>query len=196
MKNILAIYTSAAGKHSTSTNLAKEWIEQQSGNLVERDISASPVTHYDENALGSFFSSEPEKLTTSQKQALENSDQLVDEVKNADCLVLAVPMYNFSIPSTLKAWFDQIARMGKTFTYTENGPEGLLVNKRAVVILTMGGFHKGSELDFITPYIKHFLLFIGITDVQFIYAEGTAMGDENKDSAISTAKQQLKELIA
>ncbi|MGF1696285.1 NAD(P)H-dependent oxidoreductase [Vibrio lamellibrachiae] len=194
MKNILAIYSSAAGEYSTSTQLAKQWINQQSVNLIERDIASSPINHYDEVTLSSFFSTDPEQLTGEQMQALDTSDKLIGEVQEADYVVLAVPMYNFGIPSTLKSWFDQIARAGKTFTYGENGPEGLLQNKKAVVILTRGGFYKDSDHDFMTPYLKQFLGFIGIADVQFIYAEGTAMGEESKESAISNAKQLLEEV--
>ncbi|MEZ9233344.1 FMN-dependent NADH-azoreductase [Vibrio amylolyticus] len=195
MKNLLAIYTSASGQHSTSTLLAKEWINEQSANVVERDLSASPISHYDESTLNAFFSDNSVNLTLLQKQALDVSDELIAEVEDADCLVLAVPMYNYGIPSTLKSWFDHIARVGKTFSYTDEGPKGILVNKKAVVVLTMGGHHKDTDRDFLTPYIKQFLAFIGITDVQFIHAEGTAMGDETKSSAINIAKKQLKDVV-
>lgn len=191
MKNILAIYSSAAGKESTSQQLAKQWLSQQSANVIERDLASSPINHYDQQTLDAFYNTDAQQLTPQQQQILTISDKLIDEVQVAECIVLTVPMYNFGIPSTLKAWFDHIARAGKTFTFSEKGPQGLLINKKAVVILTRGSFYKDSDNDFMTPYIKQFLGFIGITDVELIYAEGTAMGEDNKTLAITNAQQAL-----
>jgi FMN-dependent NADH-azoreductase len=194
MKNILAIYTSAAGNNSTSKLLAKEWINQQEARLVERDLAEVPINHFDNETLSAFFTSDPSQLNSSQNKALEASDLLIDEVQTADCIVFAIPMYNFGIPSILKAWYDQIARAGKTFTFTDSGPQGLLNNKKAIVILSRGGFHQDSGHDFMTPYVKQLLGFIGITDVKFIFAEGTAMGHENMQLAISNATHELTKI--
>lgn len=191
MKNILAIYTSVAGEHSTSTSLAKEWICSQKGRLVERDLATASIGHYNGMTLHSFFNSDSSLLSSEQQLVLKASDMLIAEVQSADCIVLAVPMYNFGIPSTLKAWFDQIARPGKTFTFTESGSQGLLKGKKAVIILSRGGLHKDSNHDFMAPYLKQFLGFIGITDIEFIFVEGTAMGSDFKALSVTKAVHEL-----
>lgn len=114
-------------------------------------------------------------------------DALIDELRQADLIVLGLPMYNFGIPSTLKSYFDHIARVGQTFRYTETGPIGLLTGKKAIVCATRGGLYAGTPLDTQTTYIRTFLGFLGITDVEFIYAEGLAMGDAKKQIALAQA---------
>ncbi len=110
--------------------------------------------------------------------------------------MIGVPMYNFGIPSTLKAYFDHIARAGLTFRYTENGPEGLLTGKKAYIFATRGGQYAGTALDTQSAYIRDFLAFLGITDVEFIYAEGLNMGAEIKEQALVTAQARLEALAA
>lgn len=121
---------------------------------------------------------------------------MIDELKQAEVIVIGLPMYNFGIPSTLKAYFDQIARAGVTFRYTENGPEGLLTGKKAYIFATRGGLYAGTPLDSQTGYVRNFLGFLGITDVEFIYAEGLNMGDLNKEAALAEAQQQIAKLVA
>ena len=121
---------------------------------------------------------------------------MIDEIKSADVIVLGLPMYNFGAPSTLKAYFDRIARAGVTFRYTASGPEGLLTGKKAYIFATRGGLYAGTPLDSQTTYVRDFLGFLGITDVEFIYAEGLNMGEESKQAALAKAQGQLEELAA
>ncbi len=116
--------------------------------------------------------------SAAQKHRLAGSDALVDELIAADTLVIAVPIYNFGAPATLKAWVDQIARVGRTFQYTEPGPEGLLLGKRTYLVITSGGTKSGSEIDFATGFMQHIFGFIGITDVEIIPADQLMMDEK------------------
>lgn len=139
----------------------------------------------------------PAESRSAEQQALVAvSDGLVAELAAADVLVLAVPMYNFGIPSTLKAYFDRVARAGVTFKYTETGPVGLLSGKKAYVLAARGGMYQGTAKDSQTAYLKDFLSFIGIDDVTFVYAEGLNMGDANRAAALAAAEQQIALLTA
>ncbi|MGL6251702.1 MAG: FMN-dependent NADH-azoreductase, partial [Billgrantia desiderata] len=122
-------------------------------------------------------------------------DDLIDELQAHDVLVLAVPMYNFGIPSQLKAWFDRVMRAGTTFRYTEQGPVGLVKGKRAVILAARGGQYAGTENDTQTPHLKAMLGMIGITDVSTIYAEGLAMGDGLRNAALKEARQAIDSLV-
>ncbi|MCY1415924.1 FMN-dependent NADH-azoreductase [compost metagenome] len=127
----------------------------------------------------------------SESAALQRSNLLTEELLAADVLVLAAPMYNFGIPSTLKSWLDHVLRAGVTFKYTENGPQGLLSGKRAVVLTSRGGIYAGGPLDHQEPYLRQAMAFIGIHDVTFIHAEGLNMGGEYAEKGIAKAKSQL-----
>ncbi|MNR37810.1 FMN-dependent NADH-azoreductase [compost metagenome] len=124
-------------------------------------------------------------------QALARSNELTDEVLAADVLVLAAPMYNFTIPSTLKAWLDHVLRAGITFKYTETGPQGLLTGKRAYILTARGGIHAGASSDHQEPYLRQVMAFIGIHDVTFIHAEGLNMGGDFHEKGLNQAKAQL-----
>src|SRR5207237_8478676 len=126
--------------------------------------------HLDAARFGAFLA-KPGERTLEQQAVVAYSDALIAELKRADVVVLGLPMYNFGLPSTLKAYFDHIARAGETFRYTEKGPVGLLTGKKAIVFATRGGLYAGTPLDSQTDYIRAFFAFLGITDVQFIYAE-------------------------
>ncbi|WP_444903260.1 FMN-dependent NADH-azoreductase [Microbulbifer sp. CnH-101-E] len=189
---ILAVYASALGDHSTSRSLAKHWLSRQAATEVtELDLSLNPVPHLSGEMVSAFFTPEEQK-SAAQKALTEYSNNLIEQVKNVDTVLIAAPMYNFGSPSTLKAWFDHLARAGVTFTYTENGPEGLIRDTKVVLVTTSGGFYKDSVIDFHVPYIKHFLSFIGIDDVTVIYAEGLNMGDDHKETALTQAKVALE----
>lgn len=195
MKNILAIYSSLSGDNSVSNTLAKNWVSKQEGQVVERDLSTHPVPHLDTPTMGAFFTP-AENHTAEQTALMQLSEQLIRELEVADTLVIAVPMYNFGIPSTLKAWIDHVARAGKTFHYTAQGPEGLLTGKKAVIVTSRGGIYKETGFDNQAPFIKQVLNFIGISDVSFIYAEGTAMGDIEKQKAVLHATESLERIVA
>jgi FMN-dependent NADH-azoreductase len=121
---------------------------------------------------------------------------LIEELRNADVIVLGLPMYNFGVPSTLKAYFDHVARAGVTFKYTAQGPVGLLTGRKVYVLATRGGRYAGTALDSQTDYVRQFLGFLGITDVEFVYAEGLALGEEAKAAALSEVENQISMLAA
>lgn len=195
MKSILVIYSAITGEHSVSNQLARNWIRKQNAQVTERDLATSNIPHLDSATVGAFFTP-AEQLNEEQQNHLALSNTLVKELQAADILVISAPMYNFNVPSALKAWFDQIARSGVTFQYTDQGPQGLLTGKRAIIVTSRGGVYKDSGLDFQVPYIKQFLGFIGISDVEVVYAEGIAMGPDAKTTAMNDAEKTLGALSA
>ena len=124
------------------------------------------------------------------------SDALINELQQADVIVIGLPMYNFGVPSQLKAYFDHIARAGVTFKYTEQGPVGLLTGKRAYVFAARGGVYAGTPLDTQTGYVRDFLRFLGITDVNFVYAEGLAISPQSKEAGLAKAGAEIASLAA
>src|SRR5207237_7970112 len=124
------------------------------------------------------------------------SAALIDELHRADVIVLGLPMYNFGLPSALKAYFDHIARAGVTFRYSEKGPVGLLTGKKVYVFAARGGLYAGTPLDTQTAYVRDMLRFLGIDDVEFVYAEGLAIGAERKAAALSQAQRAIERLAA
>ncbi|WP_163835989.1 FMN-dependent NADH-azoreductase [Spartinivicinus ruber] len=198
MKQILQINSSVFGDQGESTQLVNQLVsqlaEQLQASVTLRDVTSTPIPHQDASFLQALMTPANER-NSEQQQKVAFADSLIEELKASDVLVIGLPMYNFSVPSTLKAWFDHIARAGVTFRYTENGPQGLLEGKQAIVVTTRGGKHKDTEFDTETPFVKNFLAFIGITDVTFIYAEGLSMGDAVKAQALSAAESQIKQLL-
>jgi FMN-dependent NADH-azoreductase len=142
------------------------------------------------------FTTPASERTVEQQRHVAESDALIEELRRADVLVLGVPMYNFGVPSTLKACFDHVARAGVTFRYTAEGPVGLLTGKRAFVFATRGGRYAGTEADLQTSYLRRFLAFIGIHDVEFIYAEGLSLGAEQREQALVAALERIDQLAA
>jgi FMN-dependent NADH-azoreductase len=159
------------------------------------DLANDPLPHLDAQRVSAFFTL-PDARTPAQQAYVDESDLLINEIKQSVVIVIGLPMYNFGIPSTLKAYFDQIARAGVTFRYTENGPEGLLSGKKVYIFATRGGMYAGTALDSQTNYVRDFLNFLGITDVEFVYAEGLNIGGDTKDKALTGAKKRLAELAA
>ena len=155
--------------------------------VVVRDLARDPIPHIDGQRFKAFLTP-ADKGDDAQQQVAAFSDALIAELRRADVIAIGLPMYNFGIPSTLKAYFDHIARAGETFRYTESGPVGLLTGKRAVVFATRGGLYAGTPLDSQTGYIRAFLGFLGITDVDFVYAEGLALGDVRKQVSLAAAQ--------
>jgi len=124
------------------------------------------------------------------------SDRLIDELRAADVVVLGLPMYNFGVPSSLKAYFDHVARAGVTFRYTAQGPQGLLTGKKGYVLATRGGFYRGTSRDSQSSYVRDFFAFLGIDDVEFIYAEGLAVSPDKRDTALDAANSSIAQLAA
>ncbi|OOE86653.1 FMN-dependent NADH-azoreductase [Salinivibrio sharmensis] len=191
----LVLKSSILGPHSSSNAVINSVVDELSPDtLIERDLASTPLPVLNGDNVGGLRGAD--ELTDAQQQVQQASDQLIEEIQQSDTLVIAAPMYNFTIPVQLKAWIDLVARAGVTFRYTENGPEGLLKGKRAIVVTTRGGMHKGGTTDHITGYMQTVLGFIGITDVEFVYAEGLAMGEDTASQAIDEAKQTLKRLAS
>jgi FMN-dependent NADH-azoreductase len=163
--------------------------------LVREVASAEPVPHLTGERFGAFIA-KPEERTHAQHAVVAYSDALVDELKRADIVVLGLPMYNFGVPSQLKAYFDHIARAGITFKYTATGPVGLLTGKKVYVFATRGGLYAGSPLDTQTGYVRDFLGFLGMQDVQFVYAEGLAVSPESRQAGLAKAAAEIASLAA
>lgn len=191
-KTVLHIDSSARLEGSVTRDLSAAVVARLGATEVIRRDLATPLPLLDANWIGSNFTPE-EQRSAEQKQTLALSDSLVEELKQADVLVIGAPIYNFSVPATLKAWIDQIARAGVTFRYTENGPEGLLTGKRAIVIAASGGTPAGADYDFATTYLRHVLGFVGITEVEIIAADQQALDAE---ASVSKAKASIAELAA
>src|SRR6185369_14706852 len=162
--------------------------------VTVRDFAREPVPHLDAASFGAFIA-KPEERTAEQRKAVAYSDALIAELKAADVIVLGLPLYNFGLPSTLKAYFDQVGRAGSTFRYTAEGPVGLLTGKKAYVFAARGGLYKGTPSDTQTPYVRAFLAFIGITDVEFVYAEGLAISEASKSAGIAAAHRDIANLV-
>jgi FMN-dependent NADH-azoreductase len=174
MSRILHVDASARGAGSLSREIGAELVRRLAGEggaeVVHRDVAAEPVPFVDADWVAANFTREADR-TADQQATLAGSDALVDELLATDVLVLATPMYNFSLPAALKAWVDQIARVGRTFRYTSDGPVGLSGVERAYVVVATGGTGIGSEIDHLTPYLRRILAFVGIDDVEFVAAE-------------------------
>jgi len=199
MPTILQLNTSLFGEQGQSSRLAAEFArtlaESTGRELKVRDLAANPVPHLTAERITAFGTPASERTLDQQRHVAE-SDALVDELRDADVLVLGLPMYNFGVPSTLKAYFDHVARAGVTFRYTAEGPLGLLTGKKAFVFATRGGRHAGTETDLQTAYVRLFLGFIGIRDVEFIYAEGLALGEQQRERALAAAAERINRLAA
>ncbi len=198
MKTLLQIHSSIFSAGGESSQLVdqfvSQWREQNpESQITMRDVAVNPLPHLDAERIGAFFTP-AEMRTPEQQQIVAQSDALIEEIKQAQIIVLGLPMYNFGIPSTLKAYFDHIARAGITFKYTENGAKGLLTGKKAYIFAARGGMYAGTPLDTQTDYVRNFLGFIGITDVEFVYAEGLNMGEETKATSLKNAHKQLIKL--
>ncbi|HXJ54549.1 MAG TPA: FMN-dependent NADH-azoreductase [Burkholderiales bacterium] len=194
--NILQIKSSILGGASQSSRLADEFVallsqQHPEAKLIQRDLAAEPVPHLDGARAGAFFA-KPEERTPGQREVIAYSDALIDELRRADVLVLGLPMYNFGVPSQLKAWFDHLARAGETFKYTEKGPVGLLAGKKAYVFAARGGLYGDDHSQ--TQFVRQFLGFIGITDVEFVYAEGLAISPDSRNNSLIAAQGRARVL--
>jgi FMN-dependent NADH-azoreductase len=193
MSNILLVLSSPRGEASLSTKVARSLAESISDRtgaaLTVRDLGANPPAHIDSEFVVAA-TAPSESPTEAQKAAAEESDRLIAEIAAADTVVIGAAMINFAVTSPLKSWFDRIAVRGKTFRYTETGPEGLLKGKKAYIVVASAGVYSDGPtkaIDFASPYIRHMLGFMGITDVEVIRVEGLAFGAEAAEKAISRA---------
>ena len=186
MSNILFVTSSARRKASYSNQIATELLRKleesdPDAEITIRDLAADPLPHIDDDAPGG-------PRTDAQKAIAARSDSLVDELIAADTVVIAAPMINFTIPTTLKSWIDYVARAGRTFSYGESGPKGLVTGKRVFLVVARGGVYSDkAQFDFQLPYLRHVLAFLGMTDVEVIDVEGTAFGPEAAERAVAAA---------
>ena len=200
MSKVLVLKSSILAGYSQSGQLSdyfvEQWREQHPADeITVRDLAARPIPVLDGELVGALRPGDT-PLTSRQQEALALSDELIAELQAHDVIVINAPMYNFNIPTQLKNYFDLVARAGVTFRYTENGPEGLVKGKRAIVLTSRGGIHKDTPTDLVAPYMSLFLGFIGITDVNFVFAEGIAYGPEVATKAQTDAKAAIDSLVA
>jgi FMN-dependent NADH-azoreductase len=197
--NVLIVNSSARQQDSVTRRFANELLENlktQHGelNIMARDVAAG-IPFVDELWVEANFSPAEER-TSEHKARLAYSDSLVDELEQADIIILAAPVYNYSVPASLKAWIDQISRVGRTFNFTSEGSFGRLKNKKAYVIMVTGGMKLGSDVDFASGYLCHMLNFIGIDDVSFIAAEGLMMDEESGVQHIRSQIENITRQVA
>ena len=199
MTNVLILDSAATGEASVShrlTGIAEQALEgREAVRIVRRDIGAEPIPHLTPATTAAIRGAEPD--SDAARAALALSDALIDELREADLVVIGAPMYNFGMPSTLKAWFDHVLRARITFRYTESGPEGLLKGKKAIVVETRAGLYSegpSAAMDSQEPHLRTLLGFIGIEEVTFVRAEKLAFGPEAAEASISAAAAELQEL--
>ncbi|MFC3095603.1 FMN-dependent NADH-azoreductase [Alteromonas sediminis] len=193
MSHLLIINTSITGKSSHSRQLVSTYVDKTLTrnpgiSVKQRDLAEQPLPHLSGEELQAWSNAPQGNDATL-------SDSLIGELEWADHIVLGLPMYNFDSPSTFRVWIDRVVRAGKTFRYTEAGPEGLLTDKSVTVVVTRGGKYVGTPLDTQTSYIKNIFNFIGIQNVNFVYAEGLAMGEASAQEAMRSANEKIDELI-
>lgn len=189
---------SSARQNSVSKHLADQaetnWLANHPHGKVERlDTNTPNIPHISEAVIEAMYT-DPDKRSDEQKQTLELSDQLIEQLRRADTLLISTPMYNFNIPSSLKAYLDLVLRVGETFVYTDQGPKGLLPNKDAIVVVATGGNYSQaplSELDFVTPYLKVALNFIGIDAISTFVAPSQGSSSERAQAAQQQAIAEI-----
>ena len=202
MATVLHIDSSVRHTGSLSRQLGGEFIAKwkaanPSDTIVTRDLAAAPVPHLTEQLIGAFFTPADQR-NADQAHTLKLSDTLVDELLAADTIVIGAPMYNFSVTSGLKAWIDHVARVGRTFQYGANGPQGLVTGKKVYVFIASGGVYSqgpAAGYDHLTTYLRAALGFLGMTDITFIVAEGVSMGEDAVANAIAKGRADINAIL-
>jgi FMN-dependent NADH-azoreductase len=199
MKTLLLIKTSLFADGGQSSRLADRyaaaWREANpGGTVIVRDLGRDPVPHLDGERFGAFVA-KPGERTAAQQRIVDESDALIDEIRRADTVAIGLPMYNFGVPSTLKAYFDHIARAGVTFRYTQNGPVGLLGGRKVIVFAARGGRYEGTPGDTQSGFVRTFLGFVGLTDIEFVYAEGLAIDEASRSESLARAHVAIERLV-
>jgi FMN-dependent NADH-azoreductase len=201
MTTLLQINASIHNGNGQSSQLANQFVaafhqSHPAAKIVVRHVAADePVPHLTAERFGAFIC-KPEQRSAAQQAVVAYSDTLIDELKQADVIVLGLPMYNFGVPSQLKAYFDHIARAGVTFKYTDKGPVGQITGKKVYVFAARGGLYAGTPLDTQTSYMRDFLRFLGMDDVEFVYAEGLAISPQSKEAGLAKALSEIARLAA
>lgn len=200
MANILVLNSSSSAGDSVSRILVNDLVERlvaadPGAAVVRHDLAVRPVPHLTEDNVNGVRG---EPSTAAEHEARALSDKLIAELKAADTIVIGAPMHNFSVPTTLRSWFDFVLRPGETFGYSEAGPKGLLTGKRAILAMARGGFYTEGPtqaLDFQEPYLRQLLGFIGIHDVHVVHAEKIGFGPAARAAALDGARQRIAELV-
>ena len=200
MKRILYVRSSLFADTSVSNQLADEYLvhltaQYPHSEITTLDLAAEPLPHLGEAEFSAWLVPEAER-TPEQQQLAARSDRLIDQLYEHDTLVLAVPMYNLGIPSTLKAWIDRIARAGKTFRYTADGPQGLVQGMTAHLVFARGGEYRGTPLDNQAGHLQSVLGLVGITAIRSVYAEGLNMGEARREQGLAEARNAMQSLLA
>jgi len=198
MKTLLQLNSSLYAGDGQSSRIAGQFVAlwraaNPGATVLVRDLAREPVPHLDAERFAAFLAKK-EARDPRQQTVVAYSDMLIGELKRADVIVLGLPMYNFGLPSTLKAYFDHVARAGVTFRYTDKGSVGLLTGKQAYVFAARGGQYAGTPSDTQTPYVRDFLRFLGIDEVEFVYAEGLAIGDASRQAALAQAQSAIRRM--
>ena len=200
MSTILVIDSAVSGEASVSKALVQEAVGALTADtparVVHRDLGRDPIPHISEATLAGVRG---QPATEAELATRALSDALIAELRAADTIVVGAPMYNFSVPTSLRSWFDHVLRAGETFSYTEAGPQGLLPGKRVIVVESRGGLYSegpAQAIDFQEPYLRHLLGFMGLTDVTFVRAEKIGYGPEAREAAIASATASLKATAA
>ena len=202
MSNILVLNSSVSGEASVSRLLVADAVTEltqcdPAATLVFRDLAANPVPHLTPETVAGVRS---QATTPAEQAARALSDELIAELRAADTIVIGAPMYNFSIPTTLRSWFDHVLRAGETFSYSEAGPKGLLSGKKVIVVEARGGLYSegpAQATDFQEPYLRQLLGFIGLADdLTFIRAEKIGYGPDARDQALADSRAELAKLPA
>lgn len=203
MGTLLYVKSSLFGENSASGRIAEEFIAawqatHPGAKVIERDLAADDIPHLSLATLSSLALPASER-SPDQSEAVAYADALVAELEAADSIVLAAPMYNFSIPSTLKAWIDHVARAGRTFRYTAAGPQGLLGGKKVFIVTGRGGVYSGDSaaksFDFQEPYLRAVLGFLGLDDITFIHVEGLKISPDSAQSGFQRARQTIRDIV-
>ncbi|MFM1895318.1 MAG: hypothetical protein RLZZ385_392 [Pseudomonadota bacterium] len=198
MTKLLQLKSSLFDANSVSNQLSDELLSllpARGLHITTRDFSSDPVPHLD-GAWQQALSTPAADRSDEQQAKVAYSDSLIAQVQETDLLVMGAPMYNFTLPSMLKAWLDHLARAGVTFKYSEQGPVGLLTGKKVVVVATMGGHHEVGHTDHLRPYLKTMLGFVGLRDVEFAVAAGLNMGPEHRTNGLADARRQIRDIAA
>ncbi|HBY41013.1 MAG TPA: FMN-dependent NADH-azoreductase [Alteromonas sp.] len=198
MKNILVVNSSLNSEAGNSSKLVANYLDKLAGKDVKLDLldlNEAQLPHLTQQEMAAWMTS-PEERTQAQAELAAISDALLSRLEEADEVVIGLPMYNLGVPSTFKAWIDRLARAGKSFKYTETGPVGLIADKPVTVLAARGGVYAGTDYDTQTPYIRHIFGLMGITSVNFVYAEGLNMGEEAAEKAFSAANEKFIELLS
>ena len=201
MTTLLQINASINDDNGQSSQLANQFVAAfrariPNAKIVVRNVAAAdPVPHLNAERFGAFIT-KAEERSAEQHAVVAYSDKLIDELKQADVIVLGLPMYNFGVPSQLKAYFDHVARAGVTFKYTDKGPVGQLTGKKVYVFAARGGLYAGTPMDTQTSYVRDFLRFLGMADVEFVYAEGLAISPQSKEAGLAKAVAEIARLAA